>query len=215
VSIQAELGVKNGKYVVQNVGSFEVGPRPPSFIGFWRLKVAALLIVGLYFYEATLRSDNVQKGKRLDWTAHERRLCNEGMFQRHYRMSRNSFHRLKLLLEPHLSRISDESKRRGGIQPISPELKLFYTCSAYKPLYPTAKTHFDTPRHTQHDEYTTYSTPTVYHRFLHPSTQQYQPHFLANQGNLDWLLLSWTDLLYWWDCLRNSVDTSWVGCEER
>ena len=34
VSIQVELGVKNGKYVVQNVGSFEVGPRPPSFIGF-------------------------------------------------------------------------------------------------------------------------------------------------------------------------------------
>ena len=68
---------------------------------------------------------------------------------------------------------------------------LFYTCSAHKPL----KTHFDTPPPALTARWIHYSTPTVYHRFLHPSTQQYQPHFLANQGNLDWLLLSWIDLL--------------------
>ena len=38
VSIQAELGVKNGKYVVQNVGSFEAGPRPPVVHRFLKIK---------------------------------------------------------------------------------------------------------------------------------------------------------------------------------
>jgi hypothetical protein len=84
---------------------------------------AAAAAAAVVVFKRRRRPSHVQT--RLDWKAHIKRLLKEGQFQRMYRTSHISFHKLLHLLLPYLKvNEHQRNRRRCGMGHKSPELIL-------------------------------------------------------------------------------------------
>eukprot|EP00644_Phytophthora_capsici_P015270 jgi/Phyca11/113545/e_gw1.24.167.1 len=81
--------------------------------------VAAVYLAAFY-YVCDDERKHCLKRERLNWKHHSQLLLNEGQFRQYYRMSYRGFEKLVCLLAPRLHVDEAQSRRRSGIDPLTP-----------------------------------------------------------------------------------------------